>query len=163
MGKLLYKNVDEVNAKDPCEGFANIIAINNIPPNYQGTVLSCTYLGQTTIQQLIWLIVYMEDVAAIEIVGDIYEAAFSTYKSFNTILNEPVETIFITDSDEDKFKKNLYNRLKTLNNFQYPRTEENNQQLLEYIRLLIEHISVVQSKHFKEVMRAGLIKYDSKP
>jgi hypothetical protein len=164
MGRLtFYDNaIEKVNAKDPCIGFAKICEVNNVPSNHGGTVLDCTYLNQTNIFQISWLIVYMESTHAVEIAKDIYEASFQEGKLSLSEIATFDQPILITDDPNTVKDKQGYHSIKKLNNYDIARNDAQDKELLELFPLIIKYVSHISGKDVMQVLRDGLLRFENK-
>lgn len=161
MGRLSYKGIAEVDAMNPCAGFAQICQLNNVPSDHQGTVLTCTYLAHTNIHQISWLIVYMEPVHAIEIIKDIYTASKGNKLTIEEIQTSD-DTKFDYDSPEVKEDKDMYQKMKLLFNANYPRSESLDRQLLNLLVIMLHYLKKVSNKDMMQIIQDGLIVFDNK-
>lgn len=161
MGKLKYRTITEVRALNPCPTFETIVQINNVPDDFSGTVLTCTYLGGVNIQQIVWLIVYCHPEDAIGVVGSLYDLDNLDGPRASEVLSTPIENLFASDSNEVKTAKMNRNNLRKINRFAHPRTEELNQEMLTLFKNIIsEQQNRKGLASFLDVLRPALIKYD---
>lgn len=161
MGRLSYKGIAEVDAMNPCAGFAQICQLNNVPSDHQGTVLTCTYLAHTNIHQILWLIVYMEPNHYREILQDIFLQSVGTSITLEEI-NNTNWTIDPSGSPEINNYRYMCGQFKTINQLPESLTEIEKQKLLKDMAGIVQTLANISGKSTMQVIRDGLIVFDNK-